>query len=272
MATTSIRTPRPETPMTPRLVVASSTCGPFVVTHFVQPAGLHIPPHEHAEATLAIVLDGEMVDTFARSSLRLTQGAAVARPAGEPHAHRYGAGGVDCVAVSVSADGLRRLEGITSLFAAVGHFRAGVSARGLLAELSARDAVRELALEARVLELVVGLSRRRPPGGAPPRWLLRVRDLLHDEPAAHGSLVRLAREAGVHEGHLARVFRDHFGCSVGAYARARRIELAAEWLRTSERSISEIAASAGFYDQSHFTKVFHRMLGATPAEWRRREG
>lgn len=76
MATSGNRRPGAATPMTPRLVVASAACGPFTVTEFVQPAGMRIPRHEHAEATLAIVVAGEMVDTFGRQIVEVAPGAA----------------------------------------------------------------------------------------------------------------------------------------------------------------------------------------------------
>ncbi|MGH7559893.1 MAG: helix-turn-helix domain-containing protein [Gemmatimonadales bacterium] len=38
----------------------------------------------------------------------------------------------------------------------------------------------------------------------------------------------------------------------------------------TDEPLSEIALRAGFYDQSHFTNVFHRTLGVTPAAYRAR--
>ena len=34
-------------------------------------------------------------------------------------------------------------------------------------------------------------------------------------------------------------------------------------------SLAEIGYAAGFADQAHFTREFRRILGASPAEWRR---
>jgi AraC family transcriptional regulator len=47
-----------------------------------------------------------------------------------------------------------------------------------------------------------------------------------------------------------------------------RIEWATARLRDSRSSLSEIALSAGFADQSHFTRVFRRATGLTPARFR----
>ena len=79
----------------------------------------------------------------------------------------------------------------------------------------------------------------------------------------------LARTAGVHPSHLNRVFRARYGCSIGEYARRLGVsEQVVSWpaLKTP---IVEIAASAGFADQSHFSRVFARITGFSPGWYRK---
>src|SRR5205085_2075534 len=109
----------------------------------------------------------------------------------------------------------------------------------------------------------------RAPRYCVPDWLGRVREVLHEEFERNLSLADLVEVAGVHEGHLTRAFREHFGSSVGEYARSIRVRAAARRLVTSQDALADIALCAGFYDQSHFTRVFRRTLGMTPLEWRR---
>jgi AraC-like DNA-binding protein len=52
----------------------------------------------------------------------------------------------------------------------------------------------------------------------------------------------------------------------------RRIEVAKEQLRSSQLSLSDVALACGFADQSHFTRVFTRMVGVSPGAWRRARG
>lgn len=105
-----------------------------------------------------------------------------------------------------------------------------------------------------------------------PRWLARTRDLLHDQFRERHTLAELAAQAGVHASHLAREFRVHYGVSVGEYVRRVRCEWAATQLLSTTDSISEIAASAGYSDQSHFTRQCVRFLGVGPARYRRTRG
>jgi AraC-like DNA-binding protein len=68
---------------------------------------------------------------------------------------------------------------------------------------------------------------------------------------------------------LARAFRRHQCVSIGSYVRELRVQWAVERLTGSDRPISDIAISAGFADQSHFTRLCVRHTGRTPAHFRR---
>jgi AraC family transcriptional regulator len=49
----------------------------------------------------------------------------------------------------------------------------------------------------------------------------------------------------------------------------RRIEHAQRKLARRDVPLKVVAADCGFADQSHMTRLFRRVLGATPAEYRR---
>lgn len=83
------------------------------------------------------------------------------------------------------------------------------------------------------------------------------------------SLSEMANAAEVSRFHLVRLFGEFLGQSPARYARIRRIERSQELLRKAEASISEIALRCGFYDQSHFTRTFARIVGQTPQAYRR---
>jgi AraC family transcriptional regulator len=78
----------------------------------------------------------------------------------------------------------------------------------------------------------------------------------------------IAGSVGIHPAHLARVFRQRHGCTVSDYVRGLRIEYARHCLRTSDTALARIALAAGFSDQSHFSKVFKRQTGMSPAVYR----
>lgn len=102
-----------------------------------------------------------------------------------------------------------------------------------------------------------------------PAWLARARDRLRDDCLQAPRIDELARLAGVHPVAFARTFRRRYGRSPGEYLRECRLERAAALLRDRKRPLLDIAATAGFSDQSHFSRAFRQHFGCTPTDYRR---
>src|SRR5215472_11020495 len=77
----------------------------------------------------------------------------------------------------------------------------------------------------------------------------------------------LAKVAGVNIYHFARAFKQSTGESPHQYVLRRRIEKAKEFLVHAQLSVIETSARTGFVDQSHFSKVFRRLVGVGPSEY-----
>jgi AraC family transcriptional regulator len=146
---------------------------------------------------------------------------------------------------------------------------AGMAAR-LVHEMRQPDELSGLAMEGLLLDMLVAASRVRPDTRREtlPPWLSRVREMLHEEPAAALSVTALARTAGVHPAYLSRAFRRFFHCSPGEYARRIRLEWTAERLIRGNQPIAAVAMEAGFADQSHLTRCFKRFYHTTPRSFR----
>ncbi len=145
----------------------------------------------------------------------------------------------------------------------------GCAAR-LVRELDRPDHLAALAAEAAVLEILVVLGRLEMDAErAPPRWLLRARELVHARFRAPLRIGEVAREVDVHPGHLARAFRQHFRTPLGSYVRSLRLEWVAAKLTGSEESLASIALNAGFADQSHLTRAFKSLTGLMSQAYRR---
>jgi AraC family transcriptional regulator len=97
---------------------------------------------------------------------------------------------------------------------------------------------------------------------------LRAEELLRETYCQPWSLSDVARSVGVHPAHLGRSFRARFGCTVGEFVRYLRVLHVARELRDTEKPIAQIAVEAGFADQSHCTRVFHKLIAETPARFR----
>ena len=82
------------------------------------------------------------------------------------------------------------------------------------------------------------------------------------------SLADLAGVVQLSVFHFMRKFRTEFGCPPHAYVMRRRIEHAKRQLARRAIPLKVVAANCGFSDQSHMTRLFRRLLGTTPAEYR----
>jgi AraC family transcriptional regulator len=71
------------------------------------------------------------------------------------------------------------------------------------------------------------------------------------------------------EAHFSRSFKHTFGESPHAFLIRRRVELAAQYMLTTDAYLSDIALRCGFTDQAHLSKHFRQSMGQTPAAWRR---
>lgn len=138
------------------------------------------------------------------------------------------------------------------------------------------DRLAGLALESLGHALVVAVARRhtgRPTPGPTAATLSRaqlgrVTRHVEDNLAASLTLADLAAVAHVSPFHFARVFRASTGRSPHRYVLERRVALAEELLTRTTLPIAEVAARAGFADQSHLTRVLGRHLGRTPGAMR----
>lgn len=96
----------------------------------------------------------------------------------------------------------------------------------------------------------------------------RARDYLAAHISRDISLADLARECNLSRGYFIRAFRATFGITPWRWLQEHRVERARAMLRGNQ-PIAEIAASCGFSDQSHMTRVFTSISGITPGLWRR---
>lgn len=78
----------------------------------------------------------------------------------------------------------------------------------------------------------------------------------------------MAAAAGLSAFHFSRMFKKTTGLTPHRYLMNARLEKAKALLRECERSLTEIAAECGFWDQSHMSKVFRRLAGISPVQYR----
>jgi len=82
------------------------------------------------------------------------------------------------------------------------------------------------------------------------------------------TLNQLAETVNLNSSYLSQLFKREVGLTITEYIQRERIEEAKKLLRLTEFPLSKICFLLHFYDQSYFTKVFHKFTGDTPRKYR----
>ncbi len=244
--------------------------GDFHFSESVYPPGARIKRHVHRHSYFSILLSGSYRESYGMSVRECGPAAAVLHPAGEVHEDCFSNEGGRIFRFEI-ADDSSGMSVARQIFdrAELRNGRIRCLAARLYRESRKNDDFSPLAAEALAWEIIseaVRIGTPREETGRP-RWLEQALQLLHEALPAHLTVERIALTVGVHPVHLARVFRRRYGCSMGEYARNWRVELASRQLAASTWSIAEVAAAAGFADQSHLSRTLKSAGGLTPREF-----
>jgi AraC family transcriptional regulator len=106
-------------------------------------------------------------------------------------------------------------------------------------------------------------------GGLAAWQVRRAKDILSASLHGRVPLREVAQECRLSVSHFSHAFRCTMGVAPHKWLLAHRIEVAKEKLRNGRLPLLEVALLCGFADQSHFTRVFTRIVGTSPGAWRR---
>jgi AraC-like DNA-binding protein len=82
-------------------------------------------------------------------------------------------------------------------------------------------------------------------------------------------LADLAALVGLSETYFSHAFKAATGLPPHRWVMHARVRKAQHFLSSTDLTLSAVAASSGFSDQAHLTRVFKAVIGTTPAAWRR---
>ncbi|RQO66410.1 AraC family transcriptional regulator [Pedobacter sp. KBW06] len=139
----------------------------------------------------------------------------------------------------------------------------------LLRESQMADDLSALGIQNLVMEAINPLFSVARESKFRPSWVDKAGALLRDNYLCPPDLKTIAAVAGVHPVHLSRSFTKYFGCTIAEYMRLLKVERAFTQLSLKGSSLSTIAHSCGFADQSHMIRCFKAFSGDTPLFFRR---
>jgi AraC family transcriptional regulator len=121
--------------------------------------------------------------------------------------------------------------------------------------------------------LAEGYAVRRPSqrsyrGGLSPAHLRRVTDLVHAKMEEELTLREMAQSVELSISHFSEMFRTSTGQTPHQFVLRQRVERAKEMLCAAETRVLDVAIACGFKTQQHFARVFRRLSGVSPTEYR----
>jgi AraC family transcriptional regulator len=247
--------------------------GGLILAEVQYEPGQRVQRHVHPHTRFVLVLSGGITEIRGDHTEIHGPSTLLFRRRGEPHAYVVSRAGATCLIVDVDEGWLARARLHAPVLEQSAAFRGGFVlhlAHRLHGEFRLRDEVSRLAIESITIGVLAEASRRAAKGHErpAPAWLRQARALVDTHFAKPLPLVDVARRVGVHPVHLARTFRRVHQITFAGYVRHVRIEFARRELAASGAPLGDIAAAAGFCDQSHFSRLFKRYTGQTPAEYR----
>lgn len=84
------------------------------------------------------------------------------------------------------------------------------------------------------------------------------------------ALSQIAESIGTNPSYLSRKFKQETGMTITDYINFRRISVAKQYLVTPKLAITDIALMSGFNDLNYFIRVFKKVVGETPSQFRRK--
>ncbi|MFF6985455.1 AraC family ligand binding domain-containing protein [Streptomyces sp. NPDC010273] len=133
----------------------------------------------------------------------------------------------------------------------------------------------ELEAESRLSLIAERLHAHLRPSTAPtpfaPTLARDLRELLDERVTEGIALDEAARLVHAHPAHLVRAFSGAYGIAPHQYLMSRRVDHARRLLLEG-RPPGEVATVTGFYDQSHLTRHFRKLVGVTPGRYARDSG
>lgn len=245
------------------------SCSQAVLTEVAHSAARCLPEHSHERAYISLLIAGSYAEHVQGTEFSYRPMDAVFHPLGTPHRDIVGNNGARFVCVEflqtdlageINAGGWRaqRLQADMAvlMLRLYQHWRAGTLCPATM--------------ESGICELLgtLGNSELKHERRLPP-WLRECLDHIEAQYQTSITVADLARQVDIHPVHLAREFRRRFGETLGEYVNRIRIKAACRQLLGEKDTIVDAAMACGFYDHSHFLRVFKATVGCTPSSFQR---
>ncbi|MGY4688529.1 helix-turn-helix domain-containing protein [Salibacterium sp. K-3] len=138
-----------------------------------------------------------------------------------------------------------------------------------LFEIEEASNLKELnTLNAKILDSFYVLVQKERNSSFSP-FVRQIRDFIQSHIYNTIEVQMIADYMGITSNYVSTMFKQEYGVSLKRYILDQKVQEAKRLILYSDMSLSEIAACLSFNDQTYFTKVFKRVTGQTPFQYRR---
>lgn len=223
------------------------------------------PWHYHQNAHFAFTTRGNLIETHKKKQIQLSGGCLLYNHSQEAHCNSKYSEFVSALHIDIDMNWFKKYNINFSVIEGVRGIKNPVLKNifyNIFKEVKFIDNASYLAIEGMVLQSVNEMIRTNLlQTSGKPSWVFKTKDLLYDRFDEKISLEEIALEINIHPVYLCQQFPIYFQCTFGDYIRKIKVEKAIELMFNKQHySLTEIAYACGFSDQSHFIRIFKKIL------------
>jgi AraC family transcriptional regulator len=215
------------------------------------------------------VLRGAYSETYSKTKINCLPGDIVIHPQHLEHSNVFDDKGgtcfnielADCLQKEIHELKMDRFKMFNSRYALL-----RTTVHKIYKEYKSYDEFSATIIEGLLLE-TIGYSARETHSILSPYWMKKAEEIIQESKYSMISLSFIAGQLNISPAHLAREFKKATGTTIGEYIQNIKIHQACEKLKKNV-SILDVALEFGYSDQSHFTRIFKKIMGITPAQYR----
>jgi AraC family transcriptional regulator len=230
-----------------------------------------LPLHCHQNLYFCYVLNGSYSEHSTKKYLACSAGDIIFHPFETEHYNDFTGNNSCCFNVELSASWAERIfesklkpdviiktnqSEIQKLFIKI------------YQEFNDYDLLSPLMIEGIMIQALITFSRNSHPFISNSHDIRKVKNYIDELYFTNPGLSELAGISKTSQEHLVRGFKKSYNLTIGEYMREVKVLHACNKLKNSRQSLIEIGLETGFCDQSHFNRVFKKLIGVTPLEYR----
>lgn len=231
--------------------------------------GLNLTPHAHERGKICVVVQGDYRERIGWQTIQYRPFHCVYHPPRFDHSDGVGEGGMHLLSLAFDGDLFDGMDSRTLELAPVRELTGRSQVWRILRLFTASSSLLPIEVEAAAIDIITDIVSIRSEVPQCHRSLIAARDFVIANYRSNLTLAEVARAVDLHPVYLGQLFTRKARQTLGDFVNDLRVRAAAEALCCESSSLAEIAVANGFYDQSHFSRVFRHKVGMPPGAFRR---